>query len=522
MTARDDKNALDLVEEAFYLLRNAPTPAFAAYCVGTLPFLLAFLFFWADMGRSATAYDHAAPAALGVAALYVWMSIWQAVFAQALRSTLTGSARPPLGPLAFVQAALQPTKLIVVPAAVLLTFPLGAVFAFYQNLTAVSYEESRGLRQVLRSARRQARLWHVQNWVVLGFLSMLAVAIFLNIGVLLLLVPQLLKTLFGIETALARSQTLMLNSTFLAIAGTLTYAMIDPLIKAIYVLRCFYGESLGTGEDLKAQLKTLAAQIVLVIAVLGGTTMHAQQPQVPAPTGTAIHDLDRSIDDALKRPEFAWRLPHRREATEQKNWVTRMLNDFFETLDNWLDQLTRWLHERFRPEGRTDEGGPGMPKLQVWIYGLTGFLVLIVLILFVRLMRRRPPAQSVAEAVTPAAPDVASENATADHLPPDEWLRTARECVARNELRLAVRALYLANLSYLGRHSLIAIDRGKSNHDYVRELRRRARSKPEIVGVFGDTIGVFERSWYGMYDVDSGLVARVEENLSAMRAHVEQ
>ena len=82
--------------------------------------------------------------------------------------------------------------------------------------------------------------------------------------------------------------------------------------------------------------------------------------------------------------------------------------------------------------------------------------------------------------------------------------------------------MYLASLAYLGGHSLIAIDRGKSNHDYARELRRRTRSKPEIMPAFSDTMAIFERSWYGMYDVTADLVARVEANLAAMRSCVEQ
>ena len=73
MAGRHDKTALDLVEEATYLLRNAPIPAIAAYYVGTLPFTLAFLYFWADMGRSAGASEYGSPAELGVAALVLWM-----------------------------------------------------------------------------------------------------------------------------------------------------------------------------------------------------------------------------------------------------------------------------------------------------------------------------------------------------------------------------------------------------------------------------------------------------------------
>ena len=36
---------------------------------------------------------------------------------------------------------------------------------------------------------------------------------------------------------------------------SLTYLCVDPILKAAYALRCFYGRSLQSGEDLKAELK---------------------------------------------------------------------------------------------------------------------------------------------------------------------------------------------------------------------------------------------------------------------------
>src|SRR5258708_6908619 len=134
MAERRERTALDLLEEAAYLVRNAPATALAAYYMGTLPFVLAFLFFWADMGSSPTAYDHCAPAALGVAAMYVWMSVWQAMFAQRLRSMLTGMRPAPFFRLAFVQASLQPAKPLALAIAALLMIPLATVFGFYQSL----------------------------------------------------------------------------------------------------------------------------------------------------------------------------------------------------------------------------------------------------------------------------------------------------------------------------------------------------------------------------------------------------
>ncbi len=62
------KSALELAEEAFHLLRQAPARVLAFYAIGAVPFVLGFLYFWADLSRSAYAADHAVAAALGVSA----------------------------------------------------------------------------------------------------------------------------------------------------------------------------------------------------------------------------------------------------------------------------------------------------------------------------------------------------------------------------------------------------------------------------------------------------------------------
>src|ERR1700687_5436624 len=66
---RSEKSAVELYEEATHLLRRAPVSVIAYY-TGSVPFILAFLFFWADMSQSSLAYEHCAPASLGLALLY--------------------------------------------------------------------------------------------------------------------------------------------------------------------------------------------------------------------------------------------------------------------------------------------------------------------------------------------------------------------------------------------------------------------------------------------------------------------
>jgi hypothetical protein len=62
--------------------------------------------------------------------------------------------------------------------------------------------------------------------------------------------------------------------------------------------------------------------------------------------------------------------------------------------------------------------------------------------------------------------------------------------------------MYLSILAQLADAQRVKIARYKSNRDYARELARREHAEPELVRVFDWCIGIFERSWYGMHDVD--------------------
>jgi len=257
---RREKNPVELYEEATYLLRRAPASVIAGYYAGSLPFILGFLFFWADMSQNSFAFEHCAPAALGLALLYCWMMYWQALFVRQLRSELSGAPRPArfwseAWRLGFVQFALQPTKLFLLPLAALIVIPFASVYAFYQALMAVSDQDCESLSHAIRAARKQSAIWQQQNWIILAILVMLNVLAFLNIGAMILIVPYLLKMLMGIETVFTRSGFATLNTTFAVVTVGLAYLATNPLAKAVYLLRYFYSESIETGKDLRAELK---------------------------------------------------------------------------------------------------------------------------------------------------------------------------------------------------------------------------------------------------------------------------
>jgi hypothetical protein len=93
----------------------------------------------------------------------------------------------------------------------------------------------------------------------------------------------------------------------------------------------------------------------------------------------------------------------------------------------------------------------------------------------------------------------------------------AREHAARGELTLALRAAWLAGLAHLGHRELIAISRHKTNRDYDRELRRRARDREPMLNAFDDNLKNFERSWYGNHEVTTEKLDRFDSNLDQIR-----
>ena len=91
------KSFLEIIEEAVQLVRTSPLRILAPYYIGSLPFVLALLYFWTDMTRGAFAYRHCAEAALELTVLFIWMKSWQSVFTHQLLVSIRGEPDGRLG-----------------------------------------------------------------------------------------------------------------------------------------------------------------------------------------------------------------------------------------------------------------------------------------------------------------------------------------------------------------------------------------------------------------------------------------
>jgi hypothetical protein len=537
------------VEEALQHLRVKPLSLLACYYIGTLPFILGFLYFCADMSKSAFAMKRCAAFSLVLALLFIWMKCWQAVYVGKIMDGLSRTpARswPPnrLVKLAAAQSIIQASGFIVLPVALLLTIPYGWCYAFYQNMAVFGDGREQNLAHAAQHSWAQAKIWPRQNVVILLVISGLGIIIFMNLAVVIYWLPQVLKRFLGIDSLSATSGIwFVLNTTFVAVTAGLTYLCVDPLVKVIYTLRCFYGSALKNGEDLRADLHQLSASSRLtrvgILLLIGVSLTFSAQPAAgengttPAHSGTIISpaELDRSIEDVLENPKYAWRLP-RQPSTEKGDqqagfldhlvgWINNGLKTLARMIGDWLEKLTKLL-TRLLPDSRRTGIEKSFFDLSTVLFLLLG----AALILFGRmawpLLKKRRSRQDPAPveiAIGPKLPDMNDDYIKADEIAMNRWLLLAQELKEKGELRLALRALYLATLAHLAEQEFITIARFKSNYDYLNELRRRLHEKADLIALFQENNMMFDKIWYGSYPVRLPDLARFSLNHEQITAH---
>jgi len=523
------KGVFDLIEEAFHLLRSASPATLAAYYLGAVPFVAGFLVFWTDMSSSPLASRHLGAATLGLTGLFLWMKFFQARFARGLLAELSdepateGGFRRGVQQLT-TQTVIHSTGLFVLPLAALIVLPFGWVYAFYQNATILGGDDD--LHTVARKAARQAGFWPGQNHILLVVLSGFGLYVFINWLSFGFVVPHLLEMLFGIETLFTRSPYSLLNTTFFAAALGLTYLSVDPLVKACYVLRCFQGLSLNTGEDLRTELRRFALPlpaVVCALLLLGLVPLRADETPTPPPSVESA-ELDHTINEVIQQGKYAWRMP-RDEAEDAGgeglfsgflNAISKAIEDTVRWVGDLLREFLEWLFDRKKRSPSDPSASWITPQLGL-LFAVLAATACLMAIVILRMIQARRKSETVTSTALAALPDLTDENTGAGELPDDEWTRLGRSLWERGDLRLALRAFYLASLSQLAARGMITLVRSKSNRDYEREIRRRAHALPEIAAVFGENVRTFDRVWYGLHEANAEVLERFLANLERMR-----
>ena len=552
------KSSMDIIEEATHLLRRMPASLYVSYYAGTLPFVLCFLFFWADMSRSSFAYKHAAEYSLLTALLFIWMKCWQAVFAGQIKAFITEEKGQKWNfrrilRLIASQSAIQPTGLILLPAASIVALPFGWAYAFYQNATVYGSGEMNDTKSVYKASLKQAMIFPRQNHMLISILFLFNIAVFINVIAVIYLLPNLLNTFFGIETVFTRAGFSMFNTTFLAIILCISYLLLDPLIKIVYVLRCFYGESLHTGEDLKVELRKFApvlkiiAACVLVFSCLfvsikagsaaeTGNVVYPVKPGAEMISNITPQEINRSIDKIINRSEYAWKMPREKYVkVEEAGFfdefiaaVTDTMKKIFKPVLKWVKNALEWIAEQieklFKNKKQPEHNNYGwMSSIHILLYVVIAIVASALAIMLWRTwLKRKGRHIEKAVALETTDPDLSDENVAADDLPANRWILLANELMAQGNLRLALRAFYFASLALMSQKELLSVAKFKSNNEYVKELNRKAHSMPELLGAFSENIRIIESIWYGMHEVTEDIAGQFTENHKRITAYCEK
>ncbi|MBN1904918.1 MAG: DUF4129 domain-containing protein [Deltaproteobacteria bacterium] len=529
--AQKIKSALEIVEEASFVLKHHFSATLPIYYIGALPFVLAFSYFWTDMSHSAFARDHIIPESLLLAVLYVWMKCWHAVYCQKMLSIIRVQPTPgwsykQLLKLISSQTFISGSAVFIMPLAMITTIPFGWVFAFYQNIS-MAYNGKRGVKEIISRAWESASIWPGQNHIILSILSVITVLIFFNMGIAVYILPYLLKTMLGIDTVFSLSGFSILNTTFLIIVSGLTYLVVDPLLKAVYTLRYFYVFSVKSGDDIRTDMINLrgASKVItcllffVLLSSYSSNAAAADEPiaAVKEPSTVKIaspEEINSSIEKVTRESEFAWRLQNNKEDEDQneigaierfilwiKDYIVRAWNYIYNKLNEWIKKL-------IGTEKKNESNDLWKSNVFLIMYFIFAVLLCILAIVIWRqYQRKRRPAAKITAQGIPSVPDLTDEYVNPVELPAERWLNMGYDLMQRQSFRLALRAFYLAILSRLAEKKLIMIARYKTNLDYLTELKRRDHEHMELIKLFSANIQLFDRAWYGMHEVTETILS---------------
>jgi hypothetical protein len=514
-TPIEQPGPIPLLEETAHSLRRASFETLLCHWIGSVPFALALLIYWTQLTHPPISDLACAAESLALALLLIWMNCWRSVFAGRLYLDLSGAAETPWTPrrvrrLVANQTLLAATKLVILPLSLVAVFPFATTISFYRNASVLAVREDLDPLTVISRARRLAGFDKYQCWLLQAVLLLLSLVAMLNLALTAIILPQLLKMLTGYESAFTRSgPSFFENRLFLFFVLGVTWLLFDPFVQAAHCLRCFHAESAETGEDLRAGLRRIrsastkgvaAAVVILAMALLPGAAR--------ANDSVNSHDLEQVVRHTMQSPAYNWRIPPPATAASNTPWIIlatdraiRAVSSAIKWIGKAIDRVLRWIFGGMGLSPLPAGGKAPSTALHWSVWVMIGLAVLLAgwVAWRARTLRRKKPGAGEAPALVPVR--LEDESLTADRLPEAAWLEMAERCLAEGNLRLALRAFYLANLAWMGRKELLTIDPGKTNREFELELRRRARRSPEARELFSANVRAFERAWYGLHDV---------------------
>lgn len=154
----------------------------------------------------------------------------------------------------------------------------------------------------------------------------------------------------------------------------------------------------------------------------------------------------------------------------------------------WLNQLVQAI---FESAVTTDWG-----RMLMYFVGIIILVVLIMMLLKVNAFKVFYSGQGA---------NTFNYSALDENIHEMDFEKLIQEATRQNDYRLGVRLLFLYALKILSDKNLIHWNQGKTNHDYIDELKTK-----DVKAGFNELNFYFEYAWYGNFTINQETFSRVQ------------
>jgi len=565
---RNRLNALEALERGFALFKSTFAWEAWRYYSGAAPLVLCFIPMWVVNGQIRLSDGALLAEAALLTGAYLLRAWSVASYMQRVRERAFGVPGPaPEGASAQLAAIgrLLAWKIVLSSAALVgLTTIAGATWCYSAcQFASLEAREDGAKRHSLGGCIALSSQWFGGGLLLLLMMLPLWIAVWLNGLIVALLVPQLLHSIFGVNTLLSTPMgmfALFRSSAFWLslIAGA--WLALDPIVKCSFVVVYQHLQSRREGDDLRGLLASLPREhqkkaqmiastaaggrvatgaLVVLAAILAGASQTAtagatQASLTRSSTETLgasarearIQKLRQALDAESERATYRW---HDAEHPSPPTWFDKLLVKIGHSIEHAWNAFWNFLRKLW-PRGLNlslgnEKRGWQLKDLRLWLSLIAIFTLAVGALLFWLRRRREAGKLSVLVATAPM-PDLS--DAAASERSENEWFALAERLEGEGDLRLALRAVYLGLLAGLAQREWLTIRRDRTNREYIDEFTRRWRRRPqaaiearvEIPEKLRSSLRLFDRVWYGSHALTPVAVAAYRQDQLELLNHV--
>jgi hypothetical protein len=543
---RSRLSPLEALERGFALFRSTFAPEAWRYYIGAAP-LLCFIPMWVINGQIRISNGALLSETALLASAYL-VRVWMiGSYMQKVRERAFGTPRSkPVG--AAAQAAAVGRLLawkIMLSAGVLITLPTVAGASWFYSacqFASLEAQEDGAERHSFTGCLALASEWFGGSLLLFLMLVPLWIAVWLNGLILAMVLPQLLHSVFGVNTLLSTEMgvySLFQSSAFWLSLFAAAWLALDPIVKCTFVTVCQHLRSRREGDDLRGLLASLPHEqqkkaqmiassaassrlitsalfvlttilLIVSLAAPARALQAAPTQDATATRGSSVREeqvrkLRQALDQESQRAIYRW---HDAEHPSPPTWFDKLLTRIGQAIDRVWNSLWSFLRKLW-PQGwnlplGSDNGGAWQLKdLRLWLT-LVAILTFATGAVLLWLRRRRETTSlSIPLEIAPL-PEL-NESAVASERSEDEWFALANRLEKEGELRFALRAAYFGLLAGLAQREWLTIRRDRTNREYLTEFTRRWCRRPqaavdtrvEIPEKLRRSLRQFDRVWYG-------------------------